>query len=87
MVRQSETPRDHLDETTGVRSISLTQREMDVLVLLPMGHSSSAISRRLNISQSTTKNHLTSIFRKLGVTNRMEAVGCAIALGLIKRGQ
>ena len=55
------------------RLISLSVREREVLQLLVGGESNRVISQRLYISEKTVKNHLTSIFKKLAVTNRTQA--------------
>ena len=52
----------------------LTRRELDVLGALGDGLSNKAVARQLGISQHTVKFHLDSLFRKLGVTSRTEAV-------------
>lgn len=52
----------------------LTNRELDVLVLLSQGYSNSKISGTLFISEGTTKKHITSILGKLGFESRVEAV-------------
>lgn len=52
----------------------LTPREIEVLIALSEGLSNKATARRLDISQHTVKFHVESIFRKLDVTTRAEAV-------------
>lgn len=51
----------------------LTARERDVLALVAAGLSNRQIARRLGISESTVKTHLTKAYRALGVTSRSEA--------------
>ena len=51
----------------------LSERERDVLVLLGRGQSNKAIARELDIAEKTVKAHLTSAFRRIGATNRVEA--------------
>ena len=51
----------------------LTAREREVLLLLRDGLTNRAISRRLGISESTVKAHLTSIFQRLNVRDRTQA--------------
>ncbi|MGE5599472.1 MAG: LuxR C-terminal-related transcriptional regulator [Bacteroidota bacterium] len=61
----------------------LTEREGELLPLLAAGLSNEEISRRLYISLNTTKWHLKSIFGKLAVANRVQAVARAREMGLI----
>ncbi len=51
----------------------LTERETDVLRLLAQGHSNQEIATQLHISATTVRSHISSIFLKLGVTNRTQA--------------
>ena len=62
----------------------LTPREFEVLEWLAQGASNREIAERLFISESTVKNHVTSIFRKLGVTDRTQAVLYAVRKGWVK---
>jgi DNA-binding NarL/FixJ family response regulator len=63
---------------------ALTAREREVLALLASGESSTdQLAERLFISQKTVKNHLASIYEKLGVGDRTQAAVEAIRLGLI----
>jgi two-component system, NarL family, response regulator len=62
---------------------SLTPREHDVLRFLGHGHSNKDIASRLSISEMTVKTHLRSIFSKLQVSNRTEAIAAATRKGLI----
>ena len=63
--------------------VSLTKTEIRVLALLGRGQSNKEIASKLECSVKTVKNHLNSIFQKLGVSNRTEAVVKGIDLGLI----
>ncbi|HTT82786.1 MAG TPA: response regulator transcription factor [Rhizomicrobium sp.] len=71
------------DADDGVPLPLLTPREVEILVALRDGLSNKAIARRLAISQHTVKFHAESIFRKLGVTNRVEAVAKGLRRGLV----
>ena len=56
----------------------LSVREQEVLNLLAEGRSNRAMAEALNLSEHTIKNHLFHIFYKLGVSNRAEAILCAM---------
>lgn len=65
----------------------LSQREIEVLNLVARGMSNRLIARNLFISEKTVKNHLYSIFRKIGVTDRTKAALFAVkSLGSHKNG-
>lgn len=51
----------------------LSQRELEVLVLVAKGHTNTKIAKELFVSVSTVKNLLAAIYRKLGCSNRAEA--------------
>jgi LuxR family maltose regulon positive regulatory protein len=61
----------------------LTNRELDVLELLDERLSNKEIARRLVISPATVKRHTLSIYSKLGVSGRREAVAKARQLGIL----
>ncbi len=61
----------------------LTERELELLDLLAEGISNKLIAHRLSISEHTVKTHVASIFAKLGVSSRTEAVSQAIRRGLV----
>jgi DNA-binding NarL/FixJ family response regulator len=61
----------------------LTPREREVLGLLGRGLSNKMIARDLQISEHTAKFHVSSIYAKLGVASRTEAVSLGARLGLI----
>ncbi|HHY93125.1 MAG TPA: response regulator transcription factor [Firmicutes bacterium] len=61
----------------------LTAREQEVLCLIARGQSNKEIGTTLAISEKTVKNHVTSIFRKIGVDDRTEAALYAIRRGLV----
>ncbi|WP_017315979.1 response regulator transcription factor [Mastigocladopsis repens] len=62
---------------------ALTPREIEVLDMLSSGLGNKAIAKRLNISEHTVKFHVSSIFQKLSVSTRTEAVAVGVRLGLI----
>ena len=63
---------------------TLTEREREVIALICEGLQNKLIGERLFISETTVRHHLTSIFDKLGVTNRLELVIYAYRHGLAK---
>jgi DNA-binding NarL/FixJ family response regulator len=62
---------------------ALTARELEVLQLLSQGLPNKQIARLLSISEHTVKFHISSIYARLGVSNRAEAVSRGIRAGLI----
>ncbi|UXA14679.1 response regulator transcription factor [Mycobacterium sp. SMC-8] len=60
----------------------LTQRESEILALVVNGLSNRAIAARLIIGDETVKTHLSSIYRKLGVSDRTGAVATALREGI-----
>jgi two-component system, NarL family, response regulator DegU len=62
----------------------LSDREMEVLVLVVEGKSNKEIASLLGISHQTVKNHITSILRKFGVEDRTQAVVYALKRGWVK---
>jgi DNA-binding NarL/FixJ family response regulator len=61
----------------------LSPREQQVLDLLAEGHGVAAIAKKLYISESTTKTHISKLYEKLGAGNRAQALMSALKLGLI----
>ena len=61
----------------------LSDREREVLDLIAAGATNREIAARLFLSPHTVKEHTSSLYRKLGVRNRAEAVQKAQRLGLI----
>lgn len=64
---------------------ALTSREREVLALLTDGLGNAEIASRTGVSANTVKNHLYSIYRKLGVNSRAQAFAEAARLGLVRR--
>jgi DNA-binding NarL/FixJ family response regulator len=62
----------------------LTERELAVLSLLVSGHDNTVVARRLHLSSSTIKHHVSSILNKLGVENRVQAAVVAVRRGLVE---
>lgn len=62
---------------------SLTKRELDVLKKLAIGMYNKEIALKLEISERTVKNHVSNIFKKIGVADRTQAAVFAIRNNLI----
>lgn len=62
------------DRVSGERIDTLTLSEREVLSQLSAGLTTKEIAKKRHNSEATIKSHLTSIYRKLGVRNRVEAV-------------
>ncbi|MBC8078599.1 MAG: response regulator transcription factor [Chloroflexales bacterium] len=74
---------DHPAVDVELRRIrALTEREREVITLLGEGIKNRQIAERLSISEATVRHHLTSVFSKLGVTDRFELVIFAYRHGL-----
>jgi pimeloyl-ACP methyl ester carboxylesterase/DNA-binding CsgD family transcriptional regulator len=63
----------------------LTAREREILDALALGLDNRGIAAQLKISEKTVRNHVSSIFSKIGVTNRAQAVSLARDAGLGRR--
>jgi len=63
---------------------SLTDRELEVLKLAAEGATNDTIAKKLFVSEKTVKSHLSSIFRKLDVTNRTQAAAKALREGIVQ---
>jgi LuxR family maltose regulon positive regulatory protein len=75
---------DLMASTSGAQILSaLSPREADILTLIAEGLSNKEIARSLYIGPETVKSHLKSVFTKLGVEKRAQAVSRAQTLGLV----
>ncbi len=75
LARQPETPVQQ----------QISERELEVLDCLALGQTTSQIASKLFISENTVKTHVRHILEKLEASNRTEAVGKAIQLGIIQK--
>ncbi len=64
-------------------TIDISQREREILTLLVEGLSNAEIAQRLFLSEGTVRNYLSSLFVKLGVSDRTQAVVIALRRGLV----
>jgi len=70
-------------KTKPVPDYNLTPRECEVLVLITDGLNNPEIAKRLSISRSTARAHVSNILSKMGVSNRAEAVALALRCKLV----
>jgi len=75
--------RDRKSEAT--QDFGISSRERQVITHVVAGYTNKDLARKLGISQQTAKHHLTNIFDKLGVSNRLELVLFAIDHGWINK--
>ncbi len=74
-VDKSISGNDSADETETARRIrSLTARELEILAMISAGMPNKVIGAKLFITEKTVKTHANRVYRKLDVTNRMQAV-------------
>lgn len=84
--RVLETYRTATPAAPSAAPTPLTSREVDVLALMGRGASNDDIAAELVISIVTVKSHVGSIFTKLGVRNRAEAIVYAFDNGIVRPG-
>ena len=67
-----------------VLAASLTPRDIEILGLLVLGQTNRQIGMQVRLGPGTVRNHLSRIFRKLGVSSRTEAAVRALELGVVR---
>lgn len=71
---------------SGQAFAMLTEREHDVVGLIAEGLHNRAIAAQLGITENTVRHHLTAIYGKLGVADRLELAVCALRHRRVGRG-
>ena len=66
-----------------ISELPVTKREKEILIQLALGKTNKQISQSLMVSPSTVRNHISSIFNKLNISNRSQATAIAIYAGLL----
>lgn len=77
-----QNPQKSKNESPSIAFPELTDREREILDCIARGDTNSEIAERLTISLKTVRNHVSSIFNKLQVTNRAQAAIRARDIGL-----
>jgi DNA-binding NarL/FixJ family response regulator len=77
--QMSRPERDH------VPGLRLTERELEVLRLIALGHTNNEIAGQLYLSVRTVETHRSHIQQKLRLSTRAELVGYALDRGLVER--
>jgi DNA-binding NarL/FixJ family response regulator len=67
--------------SAGAQLLQITPRQYEVLVLLARGYPIKTVSRMLNISVATAKTHACTLYQRLHVKNKGEAVYAALQRG------
>lgn len=78
---QPEQPPSQGAAPTAAPDSNLSERELEVLRLMVLGHSNKAIGQQLGISPYTARHHVTSILAKTATKSRTEAVATALRRG------
>ena len=75
------------DTAASARLERLTDREREVLAAIGRGYNNTEISEHLFIGSATVKSHINSVFTKLGLRDRAQAVVFAYESGLVEPGE
>jgi len=67
------------------KTFGLTRRELEIVAKIVSGYANREIAKKLSISEDTVKHHVTNIFDKTGVYNRLELALFAIHHGLVQK--
>ncbi len=73
------------EQTANLWESDLTEKEMKILVLLAKGYSNSEIAEDVFIGKQTVRNYISTIYSKMNVKDRFEAIRTAIDANIIER--
>ncbi len=73
----------YLAQTDNCKKTTLTKRETQILCMISAGYLNKEIGSELNISERTVKNHVSNLFKKIGVSDRTQAAVYAIKNNLV----
>lgn len=75
-----------IDSVGTPSDLGLTEREVEVLVLIAQGLPNAAIAQRMFVSENTLKSHIRRLYKKIGAKSRTQAVLWATAHDLVDTG-
>jgi DNA-binding NarL/FixJ family response regulator len=84
LFRRAPSSEVFLVNAAALRSLGISDRELQVLDLLAAGRSNKEIATQLNVSPNTVKTHIANLFEKLEVKRRTEAILRARELGVVR---
>jgi ATP/maltotriose-dependent transcriptional regulator MalT len=70
-------------DSRQIEKLNLSKRELEVLILINEGLSNQQIADRLYVSENTIKKHISSIFLKMDVERRTEAIKKGKSMGIL----
>lgn len=79
-------PGDRVSAPLAPGLLPLSPREMEVLDCVAQGLSNKEIANTLYITEQTVKNHITAVYKKLQVKDRVQALTCAVRRGWVQIG-
>jgi DNA-binding NarL/FixJ family response regulator len=82
LLQEVRQPRRRETDPEAARIASLTPREREIVVLIAKGTGTRRLAAELGVSEKTVRNHLVSIYGKLGVSDRLELAIYAVRHGL-----
>lgn len=74
----------HFKEQNATLFDTLTEREVELLVLIAEGMDNPGIAKKLNITRATVQNHRSHLRSKLGIKNQTDYIKYAVAYDLIQ---
>jgi len=85
LVHVLQQARRDAEQASGARKFRLTRREQEVVAAIVGGLTNRDIAAQLGVTEDTVKHHVTNVFDKLGVSNRLELAMFAINHRLVDR--